>query len=69
MKKYMHLNTGEIYTEDEIKHDFEMFADDILDKDGNRKFDTFEEYFDHELQLGRDRVGGYVEVDEEEVKS
>ena len=64
MRKYLVLNTGVVWTENEIRKSFEQFSDEILDENGNRKFDTFEEYLDYELNLGRRGGSGLIEVED-----
>lgn len=54
MMRYKNLDTGEIWSEDEVRKSFEMFADEI-------NYNTFEDYLDHLLELGRNKEGGLVE--------
>ena len=55
MKKYMVFDTGEIYTEAEIKQDYENYRDEMPYKE-------FEDYMETMLALGMQRAGGFVEV-------
>ena len=56
MKTYRDINTGEVWTEDEIRKAFEAFRYEMKET-----YDSFEEYMDEMLRLGRDKVGGLVE--------
>ena len=58
MKKYIIFDTGEIWTEDEIKEQFEMFKDEM-------QYDLFDDYMDDMLSLGRQRIGGMIEIEED----
>lgn len=64
MRKYLVLNTGVVWTENEIRKSFEQFSDEIFDENGDRKFDTFEEYLDYELDLGKRGESGFIEVED-----
>lgn len=55
MKRYKNLDTGEIWSEDEVRKSFEMFADEI-------NYNNFEDYLDHLLELGRNKEGGLVMI-------
>ena len=56
MKYYMSIDSGEIYTIAEIKNDYEMFKNEMLG------YADFNDYFETMLSLGRERVGGFVEI-------
>lgn len=64
MKKYRNLDTGEIWTEEEVKESFEQFKDEIIDDAGNPKYSSYEEYMEEMLSQGRQRIGGLEEVEE-----
>lgn len=57
--KYMHLDTGEFYSIDEIRKSFDDFA---CEMDG--QWIDFEEYFEAMLDMGRRGIGGFIEVEE-----
>lgn len=57
MKKYMVIDTGEIWTEEELKEVFEQFRDEM-------QYESFEEYMEKMLSQGRQRTGGLIEVEE-----
>lgn len=63
MKKYRNLDTGEIWTEEEIKESFNQFRDEMID-DGKPKYSSYEEYLEEMLSQGRQRIGGLEEVEE-----
>ena len=56
-KKYMNFDTGEVWKYSEIKDEYEKFKGEM-----SEAFDTFEDYLEHELVLGRNKEGGYIEV-------
>lgn len=56
MKQYMNFDTGEIWTEDEIREVYEGIPGCIDD------YPTFEDYLEYLLDLGRQKVGGIVEM-------
>lgn len=56
MKRYRCFDTGEIWTEEEIKEIYE--GEFSLMK----KYPTFEDYMERLLDLGKHNVGGVVEV-------
>lgn len=56
MKKYMDFNSGEVWTEEEIKAEYESFKDEM-------SFSSYEDYLDEMLRLGACKEGGLVEVD------
>ena len=53
--KYMNFDTGEIWSKEEIKEAF--------DQQNTDESETFENYFEVMLSLGRARRGGFVEID------
>ena len=53
--KYMNYDTGEIWSKEEIKEEF--------DQQNTDENETFENYFEAILSLGRARRGDFVEVD------
>lgn len=57
--KYMLLDTGDLYTLDEIRKAYDDFKDEM-----DQKYVDFEEYLDMLLDLGRQRIGGFIEVEE-----
>lgn len=56
MRKYMDFNSGEVWTEEEIKVEYESFKDEM-------SFLSYEDYFEEMLRLGACKEGGLVEVD------
>ena len=54
---YKNIDTNEVYTLDELKESFEQFKHEM-------SFDTFEDYMDHFLRMGREGTGGFVEFEE-----
>lgn len=57
MKEYKNFDTGEIWTEEEIKKEYEAFRCEMEDD-----FGCFEDYLDHLLDMGRNRTGGLIEI-------
>lgn len=57
MKYFIDFDSNELYTLDEMKTAFESVRDEIKDND-------FESYLERLLLLGRDKIGGVVEVNE-----
>ena len=55
MKKYLVLTTGEIWTEEEIEQAYNQFKEEM-------KYNSYDEYMDHMIQLGKYREGGFIEV-------
>ena len=53
--KYTNFDTGEIWSKEEIKEAF--------DQQNTDENETFEDYFEAMLSLGRARRGGFVEID------
>ena len=55
--KYMNIDTGETYTREELEKELEMFKDEM-------RFDNFEDYLEEYLRLGRERITGFVEIED-----
>lgn len=55
MKRYEDFDTGETYTLEEIKDIYKQFADEM-------DYPNFDAYFEYQLDLGRQKIGGYIEV-------
>lgn len=60
MKAYKNLDTGEIWTEDEIFGEVKLIYEG--EPSLTDEYPTFEEYLDHLLDLGRQGIGGLIEV-------
>lgn len=60
MKQYRNIDTNEIWTEDEIRDEYESIFS--TDSEFAEKYPTFEDNLEHMLDLGRQRVGGIVEA-------
>lgn len=60
IRKFEILDSGEIWTEDEIREHFEMFR---YESDLMSEYETFEDYMDDQISLGRSGQGGIVEVE------
>lgn len=56
---YKDFNTGEIFSEDEVKELFEQFKYEIYTE---ADMPTFEAYLEDRLSMGRQGVGGLVEA-------
>lgn len=56
-KMYMCFDTGFFWTEEEIREGYDG------DYDLQNDYPTFEEFFEHLLDLGKQKIGGLVEVD------
>ena len=56
MKKYMNFDTEEVWTEDEIREVYDGIPECIDD------YPTFENYLEYLLNLGRQKVGGIIEM-------
>ena len=54
--KYMNFDTGEVWTEEEIKEVYEA------EYELHEQYPTFEEYLEHLIDLGKQKVGGIVEI-------
>ena len=57
MKKYRDIDSGEIWTEEEVRKQFELFKDEM-------PYESFDEYMDDMLSKGRQRITGFEEVEE-----
>ena len=55
MKMYRNFDTGEIFTEEEVREAWAAFPEDHPDE-------TFEDYMEKMLSLGRQGIGGLVEA-------
>ena len=53
----MDINSGEIWTKEEIKTEFEMFKYEMDPEPEN-----FEDWFEDRLSEGRQGIGGIVEI-------
>lgn len=53
---YMNLDTGVIFSLKEVKESYEQFEDEL-------NYDSFDDYLDKMLDLGRHGIGGLVEVE------
>ena len=62
MTIYMDFDTGEKYTLDELKTIYNQQEDEM-------RYDSFEDYLDNALALGRQKIGGLVETDEPDLLS
>lgn len=56
MTTYINIDTNVCYTESELKHDFELFKAEM-------QYESFEEYLEAMLDMGKQGVGGLAEVD------
>lgn len=54
--KYMNFDTGEIWTEQELKDRYNQIKDELTM--------SFDDMMDFLLSQGRERKGGLIEVDE-----
>ena len=54
---YIDFNTGEILTLQELNEEYRMYSHEM-------EYRSFDDYFEDMLSLGRQRIGGLVEVDE-----
>ena len=64
--KYISLNANEEYTLEEIREAYEDFKDamtrwDSVEDREVPRYESFEDYMEEMLRLGREGVGGYVE--------
>ncbi len=55
MKYYRNIDTGEIWTEDEIRKEYNDFKSEM-------PYTDFEDYMNEMLREGREKVGGLMEV-------
>ena len=57
MKKYRNIDTNEIWMEEEIRAEYDA------DYELAERYESFEDYMDYLLDLGRQKIGGLVEVE------
>ena len=57
MTIYMDFDTGEKYTLDELKVIYHQQEDEM-------QYDGFEDYLEKMLDLGRQKIGGLVEIED-----
>ena len=57
--KYRNIDTGEIWTLEEVKEAYEDFKSEISDETN-----SFEDYLDDLLDMGRRKEGGLEEIDD-----
>ena len=57
MTIYMDFDTGEEYTLEELKTIYNQFKDEM-------QYDSFEDYLEKMLDLGRQKIGGLVEIED-----
>jgi len=57
MKKYRDIDSGEIWTEEEVREQFELLKDEM-------SYESFDDYMDNMLSKGRQRITGFEEVEE-----
>lgn len=62
IEMYKDLNTGEYYSFEEIKEVYEDFKNEM-------PYKNFEEYFECQIRLGSQRVGGFVKIDNKRKES
>lgn len=55
-KRYQNLDTGETWTESEVKEAYEQFADEM-------EYDSYEDYLEAMLTLGKQNAGGLIELE------
>ena len=55
--RYKDFDTGEEYTLDELKATYKQFENEI-------QHDSFEDYLEKMLALGRQKIGGLVEIED-----
>jgi hypothetical protein len=55
--RYMDFDTGEKYTLDELKAIYKQFEDEM-------QYDSFEDHLEKMLDLGRQKIGGLVEIED-----
>lgn len=53
--RYKNFDTGEEYTLDELKATYKQFENEM-------QYDSFEDYLEKMLDLGRQKIGGLVEI-------
>ena len=54
MKAYMNFDTGVFYTEEELKDSFDLYNEEDI---------SYNEWLDHQLNLGRQKIGGLEEIE------
>ena len=59
MKKYMNVDTGVVWTLEEIRKGYDDFR---FDSEYMRQFESFGDYLEDQLSLGRSGQGGIVEA-------
>lgn len=59
MRYYKNEDTGEIWSEEEIRQNYEMFREE---SEYMSRFDSFEDYLDEETSLGRSKQGGLTPI-------
>lgn len=57
MTIYMDFDTGEEYTLDELNATYKQFENEM-------QYDSFEDYLEKMLDLGRQKIGGLVEIED-----
>lgn len=57
---YMNLDTGETYTLEEVKKLYEDFQNEM-------EHDSFEEFLDTMLEMGREKTGGLIEIEQSQI--
>ena len=57
MTMYKDFDTGEEYTLEELKSIYNRFEDEM-------QYDSFGDYLDNALALGRQKIGGLVEIED-----
>lgn len=57
---YRDFDTGEYFTKEEIKTTYEQF-------DGETEWNSFDDYLEQELRIGREKIGGLIEAERYEV--
>ena len=55
--RYKDFDTGEEYTLDELKATYKQFENEM-------QYDNFEDYLEKMLDLGRQKIGGLVEIED-----
>ena len=55
MKKYMDFNSGEIWTEEELREAYDDFCSEM-------PYESYDDYIETMLALGAQKTGGLVEA-------
>lgn len=55
--RYKDFDTGEKYTLNELKATYKQFENEM-------QYDSFEDYLEKMLDLGRQKIGGLVEIED-----